>query len=150
LNAAILPIIFWTKFPKPGNNDIDTEKVLDKLEQYFIDNDYNYIRRLKNKLIFHKMDGFSFMRFKDFLVSGKIKVIEKKDSIIVINGNWMIFLLLIPFMIFYALANSEYSTIDQNEIESIWNIFWLLFLLNLLARIIAHYMLKDIIIDLIE
>ncbi len=146
----ILPIIFWTKIKKNELGKLNSEDILDIVEEYLSENDYNYINRKDNRIKFHKMDGFSFMRFKDFLVSGVIKIKEKNDSLIIINGNWMVFLIALPFLILYFLSKSKFSTFDQNDIDMIWNILLVLFIPNLLIRLFAHLKFKGMIIDMIE
>ncbi|MFK5981528.1 MAG: hypothetical protein QM499_01340 [Flavobacteriaceae bacterium] len=146
----ILPIIFWTKIKKEKLGKLNTEDILDLLDEYLSEKGFNYINRKQNKIIFHKADGFTFMRMKDFLVSGEIRIKEKKDSLTITNGNWMIFLIAIPFLILYFLSKSEFSTFDKNDIQMIWIIFLILFIPNLIIRIVAHFELKGAIEKMIE
>ena len=146
----ILPIIFWTKIKKEKLGKLNTENILDLIDEHLSENGFNYINRKQNKIIFHKADGISFMRMKDFLVSGEIRIKEKKDSLIIINGNWMVFLIAIPFLIFIYLAKSEFSTLDQKDIQMIWTVFLIIFIPNLLIRIVAHFGLKSTIKRMIE
>ena len=146
----ILPIIFWTKIKKEKLGRINCEDILELIEKYLSDKKFNYVKRKKNKIIFHNIDGIILFRLKDFLASGEIKIIEKKDELIIQNGNWMVFLLAIPFLFFILLAKSKFSTIDQDDIQIIWTFFIVLFIPNLLVRIVAHFYFKTKIESLIN
>ena len=146
----ILPIIFWTKIKRENLGELTSDDILDLVDKYLTENRFNYINRKQNKIIFHKADGFTFMRMKDFLVSGEIRIKEEKDNFKIINGNWMVFLIAIPFLIFIYLANSKFSTLDENDIQMIWTFFLMLFIPNLLIRVVAHFRLKGTIENMIE
>jgi hypothetical protein len=146
----ILPIIFWTKIKKEKLGKLNSDDILDLVEEYLSEKKYNYIKRKKNKIIFHNVDGIILFRLKDFLASGEIKIKEKKNELIILNGNWMFFLFAIPFLLFILLAKFKFSTIDQSDIQLIWTFFIALFIPNLLIRIAAHFYFKGKIESLIN
>jgi len=135
---TLLPIQFWTKFKKKEFGELNSSESLDLIQNYLNEEGFNYIKRKKNKIIFHKFDGWTSFNTKSFLASGVIKTRMKNGSLTVINGNWMVFLIAIPFLLLILVADSKFSTLDESDIEIIWGVFAMLFGGNLIIRIIAH------------
>jgi len=49
------------------DNEINVTDALDITEDYFRENNYNYIKRKKDRVIFHKANGWSSLNFNSFL-----------------------------------------------------------------------------------
>lgn len=135
---TFLPIQFSTKFKKDEYGELDSSVILDIIQNYLNEKGYNYVERKNNKLAFHKLNGLSSLKLKSILVSGIIKTKKKDGNLIVINGNWMILLIAIPFLLFIAVADSIFSTLDTNDIRMIWIAFFWIFGGNLILRFFAH------------
>ena len=147
---TFLPIQFRTKIKFSKSDKLDKTDILYVIERYLIEEKFNYIVRKKNKIIFHKSDGWTSFNAKSFLVSGIVKVTEKDDGFEVINGNWMVFLIAIPFLLIIFLAGSDFSTIDENDLRIVKYFFAVLFGGNLIIRFFAHLTFKIKIKELIK
>ena len=147
---TFLPIQFWTKFKKEEFGELDSSEILDLIQNYLNEQGYNFIKRKKNKLAFHKLNGWTSLNLKSILVSGVIKAKKKDGNLIVTNGNWMIILVAVPFLFFLLMADSKFSTIDSNDLDILWSAFYWLFGGNLILRIFAHASLCGIIETLIK
>ena len=146
----MLPIQFTTKINKEKLQNVTTEEILDVVQNWLDKKGFQYIKRKKNKIIFHKADGLTLLNFRSFLVSGIVKVKEKNKKILIVNGNWMILLIGIPFLIIYLLAQSSYSTIDESDVNILLTALIVIFGFNFILRIIAHWGFKSTIKELIE
>ncbi|MFT4697427.1 MAG: hypothetical protein ACI9SJ_000550 [Flavobacteriaceae bacterium] len=135
---TLLPIQFRTKLKKEEFGELSSSESLDIIQNYLNEKSFNYIKRKKNKIIFHKLNGFSLLNTKSFLVSGVIKTKVKNKELIIINGNWMVLLYSLPFLFFILIAESKFSTLEKSNLEIIWAAFIILFGGNLIIRIIAH------------
>ncbi len=147
---TLLPIQFWTKFKKKEFGELNPNESLDLIQNYLNEEGFNYIKRKKNKIIFHKSDGWTSFNTKSFLVSGVIKTRVKNGNLTVINGNWMVFLIAVPFLLLILVADSELSTLDESDIKIIWGAFAVFFGGNLIIRIIAHLNFNETIKNLIK
>ena len=146
----LLPIIFRTSFKKIEIQNISTDEILTLIEQYLNYHRFNYIKRKKDRIIFHKATAFSFMNTRDFLVSGIVKINDKGDKLIITNGNWMVFLLVIPFLVILILIESRFSTIDSKDVQIFWYFFGIIFLMNYIIRFFSHIGFKSRIKELIK
>lgn len=139
---VLLPIQFWTKLKRKEFERLNSDLILDTVQEYLEEKGYNYINRKKNKITFHKANGWTSFNTKSFLVSGIVKVKDEEKSLIVTNGNWMVFLIAIPFLLFYFLSKTSYSTLDEFDLTFLKNAFLWIFGVNLLIRVIAHLNFK--------
>ena len=135
---TFLPIQFWTKFKKEEFGELDSSEILDLIQNYLNEQGFNFIERRKNKIVFHKLNGWSTFNFKSILVSGVITTKKKDGNLTVINGNWMILLLAMPFLFFIAVADSKFSTLDSIDLDLVWGAFYWVFGGNLVLRFFAH------------
>ena len=147
---TLLPIQFRTNIDTDKNTNLNKSDILDIIQNYFEEEGYNYISRKKNKVIFHKANLWQSLNFKSFLVSGTVKVIEKEDSYVIINGNWTSFLILIPFILIYLIMNSSVSAIQNSDIKVIEHAFKVLFFGNVIIRFLAHYKLRSKIREMLK
>ena len=46
-----------------------------------------------------------------------MKIKNKNGGIVVVNGNWMVLLIVVPFLIIILFAKSRYSTIDEADVS---------------------------------
>ena len=145
-----LPIQFWTYFKNEEYGELNSFEVLDLIQGYLNQKGFNYIKRKNKVIVFHKADGLSLFDTKSFLFSGVVKAIEKNGNLTIINGNWMVFLIALPFILGILIADSNFSTLDKNDLGIIWGAFFLLFGGNLIIRIIAHFNFKLTIKELIK
>ncbi len=140
---TFLPIRFRTKINKTKSQEIGTSEILDIIEKYLDDRRYNYIIRKKNRILFHHANLLLLQwKYKSWLIGGTVRVIEKKDSIIIENGFWFMFFLLIPFVLLLLLSNSKFSTLDNSDTEIIWFFLFVVFL-SLLIQIRAHWVFRN-------
>lgn len=135
-----LPIRFRTRIK---SNLLKKEEILDIIEGYLNDERFSYINRKSDKIIFHKADGWTSWKFRSFLVSGVVKIKKTNGEFEITNGNWMVFLIALPFIIMFLLGNSEYSTLDRNDLKILNYFFIVLFGGNLITRIIAHLRFRN-------
>jgi len=140
---TFLPIQFRSKL-EILDNEINVTDALDIVEDYFRENNYNYIKRKKDRVIFHKANGWSSLNFKSFLVSGIVKIRKEQNQLIITNGNWLVFSIVVPFLIIYLLGNISKLSFDEFDFQMLFFSFAWLFGVNLLARIFAHWKLKSI------
>ena len=139
-----LPIKYKTHFTQQELGELNTEDIFDLLEIHLDYIGMHYVERKKDKIIFHKADGhFLLPKYRDFLMSGEIRIESSNNEITVINGNWLVFTWPIPTLILIVLAYSKWSAIPSDEIQVLWGITASLFLPNLFLRIIAHKELKN-------
>lgn len=144
---TFLPIQFRTRI----KSDLFKKKeILDIIEEYLKKEKFNYINRKSDKIIFHKADGWNSLNIKSYLVSGIVKIKERDGEFEIINGNWMVFLITIPFIIFLLTSKSEYSTLDSTDINILNYFFIVLFGGNLIIRIFAHLTFRNKIKELIK
>ena len=146
----MLPIQFKTRFRKEELKDLKSTDILDVIQKWLEEKEFRYINRKEDKIVFHEADGWHSFNARSFLVSGVIKIKVKNEELIIINGNWMVFLIAIPFLLFILLADSRYSTFDKGDVDIIWVFFIVIFGGNLLTRIIAHWGLKSAIKKMIK
>jgi hypothetical protein len=139
----MLPIQFKTRFRKEELKDLTSTEILDVIQNWLEEKGFRYINRKENKIVFHKADGWHSINARSFLVSGVIKIKDKKEELVIINGNWMVFLIALPFLLFILIADSRYSTFDKGDVSIIWVFFFVIFGGNLVTRIIAHWGLKS-------
>mgnify|MGYP001439056774 CR=1 FL=1 len=135
-----LPIQFRTKIK---SNDYKKSEILDLIEDYLKKEKFNYVDRKPDKIIFHKASGWHSWNVRSKLVSGIVKVKETNGGFVIINGNWMVFLILIPFILIWILSKTKYSTIDQNDLSILFFFFLVLFGGNLITRFYAHLTFKN-------
>ena len=146
----MLPIQFKTRFRKEELKDLTSTDILDIIQKWLEEKEFGYINRTKDKIVFHNAVVWQSFNVRSFLVSGVIKIKDKNEELIIINGNWMVFLIAIPFLLFILLADSRYSTFDKGDVDIIWVFFIVIFGGNLLTRIIAHWGLKSAIKKMIK
>jgi hypothetical protein len=146
----MLPIQFKTRFRKEELKDLTSSEILDVIQNWLEEKGFRYINRKENKIVFHKADGWHSVNARSFLVSGVIKIKVKKEELIIINGNWMVFLIALPFLLFILIADSRYSTFDKGDVSIIWVFFIVIFGGNLVIRIIAHWGLKSAIKEMVK
>lgn len=146
----MLPIQFKTRFRKEEIKDLTSTEILDVIQNWLEEKGFRYINRKENKIVFHKADGWHSINARSFLVSGVIKLKDKKEELVIINGNWMVFLIALPFLLFILIADSRYSTFDKGDVSIIWVFFFVIFGGNLVTRIIAHWGLKSAIKKMIK
>lgn len=139
---VLLSIQFWTKLKRKEFERLNSDLILDTVQEYLEEKGYNYINRKKNKITFHKANGWTSFNTKSFIVSGIVKVKDEEESLIVTNGNWMVFLIAIPFLLFCFLSKTSYSTLDEFDLTFLKNAFLWIFGINLLIRVIAHLNFK--------
>ncbi|RMA67686.1 hypothetical protein BXY75_0039 [Ulvibacter antarcticus] len=147
---TFLPIQFRTKIKFSDYEKLNKSDILDKIENYLELKNYNYVVRKENSIVFHKSNAWTSFDFKSFLVSGIVKLKERKDGFVIISGNWMVFLIAIPFILILLLSKSDYSTLDVNDIQIIEYSFATLFGVNMIIRFFAHLIFKYKIKDLIK
>ncbi len=147
---TFLPIQFWTKIKFSKNNSLNKSDILDKIENFLLEENFNYIIRKDKKIVFHKADLWTSSNLKSYLVSGTIKIKERDNEFIITNGNWMVFLIAIPFILIFFLSDSKFSTLDENDIRILKYFFTILFGGNLIIRFFAHLFLKFKIMELIK
>ncbi|QCX38172.1 hypothetical protein FF125_06910 [Aureibaculum algae] len=147
---TFLPIQFWTKFKKADFGELDSSEILNLIQDYLDETGFNYVKRKENKIAFHKADGWSSFNVKSFLHSGVVKIKSNNGDLTIINGNWMVFLIAIPFIIGILAADSKFSTLDTNDVDMIWYAFYWIFGGNLFIRIIAHFAFKSAIEELVR
>lgn len=140
---TFLPIQFRSKL-EILDNEINVTDALDITEDYFRENNYNYIKRKKDRVIFYKANGWSSLNFNSFLVSGIVKIRKEQNQLIITNGNWLVFSIVVPFLIIYLLGNISKLSFDEFDFQMLFFSFAWLFGVNLLARIFAHWKLKSI------
>ena len=147
---TFLPIQFWTKLTKEEFRELKSSEILDLIENYLEKENFRYIKRKKDKIVFHKANGWTSSVFKDYLVSGVVRVKETEKEITINNGNWMVFLIVLPFLIFLLLTYSKFSTLDENDIMIIK--YFLIIGCGgiIIIRFFAHLKLKRTIINLIK
>ena len=146
----MLPIQFRTSIKKEELKDLSSEDILDVIQDWLEEKGFRYINRKKDKIIFHAADGWISWNARSFLVSGIVKIKEEKRELIIINGNWLVFIIALPFLLFILLADSRYSTFDQGDVDLLWMFFSVLFGGNLVTRILAHWGLKSAIKKMIK
>ncbi|AFU67255.1 hypothetical protein P700755_000201 [Psychroflexus torquis ATCC 700755] len=144
---TFLPIQFRTRIK---SNLLKEEEILDIIEEYLNDERFFYIKRKSDKIIFHKADGWTSWKFKSFLVSGVVKIKKTNGVIEIINGNWMVFLISLPFLILILLGKSEYSTFDETDFMILNYFFIVGFGGNLITRIFAHLSFRNKIKTMME
>ncbi len=147
---TFLPIQFYTKLKVDETNGINPSEVLDLIQSYLKKKRFNYIERKETKIVFHAADTWTSFDLKSFLVSGIVEVKKKEGFLIITNGNWMVFLIAVPFIPILLFADSDFSTLDDSEVKMIWWAFYWLFGGNLFARIIAHLSFKSTLKKLIN
>ena len=84
------------------------------------------------------------------MVSGVVKINENEKKIKIINGNWLSLIIALPFLIFILLAKSRFSTLDENDLDLVWNAFAVIYIGNLIIRIVSHILFKDRINNLVK
>lgn len=109
------PIQFQSKFKK-SDLEIESKEVVNLIKEFLDYNGYGYVKRNGNKIFFHRLGNFNFSWY-DFILSGTIIVKENSKEIIVINWNWFVLLIPIPFLTILLLAHSNKSSFDGYEIE---------------------------------
>jgi hypothetical protein len=140
----ILPIKFWTNLKKSDIKTLSNDDILDIVENYLAERRFHFIKRKKNRIIFHSLSLYHGFRFKDFVICGIVSVREnrKKDKIIVENGNWMVLLIGLFFLLFFLIGKSSRSTFDADDFQLIRTAFSWIFIANFIIRFIAHLFLK--------
>jgi hypothetical protein len=140
----ILPIKFWTILKKSDFKDLTNDDILDIVEKYLADQRFHYIKRKKNRIVFHSLSLYHGFRFKDFVICGIISVKEnrKRDKIVVENGNWMVLLIGLFFLVFFLIGKSNRSTFDADDFQILRTAFTAIFIANFIIRFIAHLFLK--------
>ena len=145
---TLLPIRFQTTIKSSTFNKAE---ILDLIEEYLKNEDYNYIVRKSNRIIFHKANGWwNGWDNKTYLVSGMVIIKEKNSHLQITNGNWMVFLIALPFILFWIMGKSQYSTYDEKDISIGFNFFLVLFVGNLILRIKAHFAFRNKIREMIN
>ncbi len=146
----MLPIQFKTRFSKEELGELTPSEILDVIQNWLEGKGFRYVKRKNDKIIFHKADGWTLFNTRSFLVSGIVKIKNKNGGIVVVNGNWMVLLIVVPFLIIILFAKSRYSTIDEADVDILWTALIVLFGLNLITRIIAHWRFKSTIKEMIK
>ena len=151
LEMTLLPIQFQTKFKKSEIGEISTSEILDLVKGYLQKEDFGYISKKENRLVFHAAHatGYAF-HVGIILVSGVVKVKDKGDTIVVTNGNWMVLLIAVPFILFLVASKTEFSALSTLDVDMIWIALLFFFGFNLGARILAHLNFKWTIQNLIK
>ena len=124
--------------------DIEASEVLDVVEKYLKEKEFGYVNRKDNRISFHKFNFWKSLDLKSLLVSGTVIVKKENGLITLINGNWKVFLIAIPFLLLIVISDSEISTLDEFDVNIIWMAFAWLFGGNLVTRFIAHLNFKMI------
>lgn len=137
-----LPIRFRTKLRFKEGGKLSVSDALDIIERYLQEEKFNYINRKSNRLVFHKADIWNSWNVKSYLVSGIVIVKQKNNELEITNGNWMVFLISIPFILLLILSETKYSTFDSKDQNILLLSFVVLFSLNLLTRIFMHRKFK--------
>ncbi len=73
---TFLPIQFSKKYKKEEFGELHPSEILDLIQNYLNKQGFLYVKRKKDKIIFHIINPKSY-RFKGILVSGIIKVKKK-------------------------------------------------------------------------
>jgi len=147
---TFLPIRFRTKISKTKSQAIGTSEILDMIEKYLNERRYNYIIRKQNRILFHHANLLLLQwKYKSWLIGGTVRVIERKDSIIIENGFWFMFFFPIPFILLLLLVNSKFSTLDDSDTGIIW-FFLFIVLINLILQIKEHWVFRNRIKAIIE
>ena len=148
---TLLPIQFWNTYNKDDFENLSSKSVLDVIENYLEEKGFNYIKRTENKIIFHSIfDGWGGFDIRTTLVSGVVKINENGKKIKIINGNWLSLIIALPFLIFILLAKSRFSTLDENDLDLVWNAFAVIYIGNLIIRIVSHILFKERINNLVK
>lgn len=146
-----LPIKFQIKLNKKEFKGLNHSNILDLIQNYLEERKYNYIIRKEKKITFFHANTFLLIwKYNSFLLGGTIKVKEKKGKIIIENGFWMLFILAIPFIFLIILSYTEYSTLDETDINIILMFFIEVFGVNLIIQILEHLNFKRVIKILIK
>ena len=136
-----LPIQYSSSFEKSEFPELRSTEIMDCLQEYLKNRGFNYIKREGNKINFHQN---SLWRDKNsFLMSGTILLVENEKTIKVINGNWMVVLISIPFIFLFVASKTQYSTFDESDMEILWIFFLVLFIGNVISRVVAHLILRN-------
>ena len=146
----MLPIQFRTRLRKEELGDVTSSEILDIIQDWLEGKGFRYVKRRNDKIIFHKADGWTSFNARSFLVSGIVKIKSENGDLIIINGNWMVLLIAVPFLIAILLAKSRYSTMDESDVNILWTAFIVIFGGNLFTRIIAHWGFKSAIQKMIK
>jgi hypothetical protein len=145
-----MPFPFWSDNKIKFNIDeigVSSEKYLiNHIENYLATLDLGLVKKTDNKLIFHKGDLGNFLRRKDFIDNGMVKIIIRKDKLIVkikslTSGIFFFVSMFAMFVLFDNPQNPDYKTALI--------IFGWLFGMNYLMRFFAHKRLKREIKELI-
>lgn len=138
-----LPIRFKTILKlKEGSKLNNVSDALNVIEDYLQEEKFNYIKRESDTLIFHKANIWSSLNVKSHLVSGVVIVKQKNNELEITNGNWMVLLVSVPFMILLLLSKTKYSTFDLRDQNILLLFFAVLFIANVLSRFFAHRKFK--------
>lgn len=147
---TLLPIQFQTKFKKSEIGEISPSEILDLVKGYLENEDFGYISKQESRLVFHAAHSACNFNLGVVLVSGVVRVKVEDDSIIVTNGNWMVLLIAVPFIIFLLASKTEFSALSTLDVDMIWGALLFFFGLNLGIRFLAHLSFKWTIQNLIR
>ncbi len=147
---TFLPIQFRTKLKHKDFNNLESDGILELIYNYLVDDGFDFVERKNKKIFFYRLGGFTSLKNNFFLVSGEVKILDKKNHLTIINGNWKVFLIAIPFIAIALLAETSFSTFSEHDKEMIWTFFIVIFGGNFLIRIFGHYTFKQKIMDLIK
>lgn len=147
---TFLPIKFQTKFKVAEYKDLNRDEILRLTKDYLYNDGFEWVKQKKDTLVFYRLGGFTSF-FNNFSMgSGEVRVLEDSEYITVVNGNWTVFLIAIPFIVLLIIGYLPISTFDADDTDLIWTAFLFLFGGNVLIRTRGHYSFKEKLKDLIN
>ena len=147
----IFPIAkFRFKIKRSEKSELNSKIILNLIEDYLEDRDYNYIVKRANSIWFHHANiGLLFWKYNSLLINGNVRITEKKDEIIVENGSWIGIIFIILFGILLILSQTNISTFDKTDVKVLW--FILTFsIINFIWESLNHRIFSKRIKDLID
>lgn len=135
----IIPITYKLKY---DTEKFDKDELMNLIESYLNELNFDYINRKENSITYHKGGIFHSLKFRDLLGSGSIKMTTKKNQTIITLKHSMVFLTLFFFTAVYLLMTSRFSTFDNADKKLFTFFFIWLFGANYLTKLISHYRLK--------
>ena len=138
----ILPIVFRNISEIEKFGLIKPNEILEIIELHLNSIGIDYIKKKNDKIVFYNSIPSGVLKYRDFLMSGVIRAKVHNDKLIITNGNWMVFLILVPLSVLYLISLTKYSTIDEHDLQIGWEFTSFFLIGNILFRIYAHYKLK--------
>ena len=143
----IIPITYKLKYDIEQFNQ---NEIMDLIESYLYELDFNYINRNDKYISYHMGFVTSYWSFRNNLGSGSIRIDSKNKQTIITLKHSFVFLFLFFFTVIYLLMTSRFSTFDDFDKQICTVGFVWLFGMNYLLKLSAHYKLKRKLNELIK